>query len=80
MISLPLYIPRHQLVESLRAIGYEDLLPLLVELDMAIGDVGFTEDLIKALVKGLKAEFEPTEPITSLTFIDWEKVSPEGDV
>lgn len=76
MIELTLGISSTQLVYALRGLEYSELLPLLLELDLVVADCGFTEDLVRGLVKSLKSD----KTDVNLPFIDWEKVSSEGDL
>ena len=67
---LEIEIDRHRLVESLRSLSQPDLLKLFLETDLMVADCGFTEDLVKGLVKSLKSDAEDVK----LPFIDWSKV------
>lgn len=67
---LEIEIDRQALIQSLRSLNQDDLCNLLIELDLMVADAGFTEDLVRALVKSLKADREDVQ----LPFIDWEKV------
>jgi hypothetical protein len=59
-----------QIVDSLLQLDYEDLERIIVEVDLMVADVGFTEHLIRKLALSLKADAENVD----LPFIDWEKV------
>lgn len=69
---LTLQLQQEQIVDALTSsdIKREELLNLFTTLDLAVAEVDFTEELIRRLVKSLKADHEDT----NLPFIDWEKV------
>lgn len=70
MIELTLVVSRNQLTEALRGLDYDELLSVMLQLDLMVADCGFTEDLVKGLVKSLKNG----SSTSALSFINWEKV------
>ena len=48
----------------------KELIKFIRKLDDQMCEIGFTEDLIKALAKSLKSDAEHT----NINFIDWKKV------
>ena len=69
-IDLDIRVSTDELIDSLRYLQYEDLIDFISKLDLMIADVGFTENLIKVLVKSMKADKDDV----SLKFIKWDKV------
>jgi hypothetical protein len=57
------------LIDNLSTLSHEQLKEFIVDLDSAVADVQFTEELILTLAKSLKGcSDEPAD------FINWEKV------
>lgn len=71
-IYLNLHVDPQALIEAIVFSGIErrDILKLIIDLDLLVAEVGFTEELITKLVKSIKTDQEDVK----LTFIDWEKV------
>lgn len=51
-------------------LSHDDAIKLILGVDLAMSEIGFTEKLIKGLVKSLKVDKSEVE----LPFIDWSKV------
>lgn len=69
---LTVSVDPHHLLESIVFAGIprEQIVKLVLDLDLLVGEVDFTEELIKALVKSLVHDKDDVK----LPFIDWEKV------
>jgi hypothetical protein len=50
-----------QLALELSAKGHADAMKLILDIDLAVADAGFTEDLIKALWKSLCVDLDSKE-------------------
>jgi hypothetical protein len=70
MMTVEVAVSFYDIVQSLSRMGYKDLVKLILKLDLQMCEVGFTEDLVRGLVKSLKADKDDVE----LNYIDWDKV------
>lgn len=69
-IELRFYMPPEYIANALSSVPYDDLIKLILQMDLEQADCGFTESLVKGLVKSLKSDSADVD----LPFIDWEKV------
>jgi len=69
-MNINLEISHNNLLDALSDLSYQNLMDLIQGIDLAKADCGFTEDLVRLLVKSLKADKDDV----NLPFIDWEKV------
>lgn len=68
-------LPREAIVEALARTDFDQLLSVIQEVDAMQADVGFTENLIKILVKSLKKDYDAgAKDDIDLPFIDWSVV------
>lgn len=58
------------LYDMFMQLSHDDAIKLILGVDLAMSEIGFTEKLIKGLVKSLKVDKSEVE----LPFIDWSKV------
>ena len=73
--SFEVMLPREAIVEALARTDYDQLLSVIQEIDLMQADVGFTENLVKILVKSLKKDYDAgAQDEIDLPFIDWSKV------
>jgi uncharacterized protein (DUF1778 family) len=57
-----------QLIDNLATLTHEQIKQFIIDLDIVVADVQFTEELLLALAKSMKGLDDPVD------FINWEKV------
>lgn len=70
MLRIEVPISYDDVSQGLCGMVTEELVKLILQVDLQMAEVGFTEDLVRGLVKSLKADKDDVD----LPFIDWSKV------
>lgn len=70
MMRVDVSISYDDVAHGLCGMTNEALVALILAVDLRMAEVGFTEDLVKGLVKSLKADRADVD----IDYIDWDKV------
>lgn len=70
MMRVDVSISYDDVTQGLCSMNNEALVALILKVDLNMAEVGFTEELVKGLIKSLKADKDDVD----LDFIDWSKV------